>query len=234
MSVYAIGVVVAPILGPTIGGWLTDNYSWRWVFYINIPIGILAVILCSILLEDPAYLKGSRPGKIDFIGFGLLIIWIGCLQVMLDKGQDADWLYSGLIRFLAVAAAVGFCAFIIWELRVAHPIVNLRVLGTTHPFLALKFLTGGELDPVSGLFYSQGRRAKYYKATDNLSAEAYRGLLPEDLIEKMLRDPENVFTTVPQNVMKYASFMHRTGAIEKTPAAWTELFFAEMHAAPGS
>ena len=101
MSVYAIGVVVAPILGPTLGGWLTDNYSWRWVFYINIPIGILAVILCSILLEDPAYLKETRPGRIDFVGFGLLAIWIGCLQVMLDKGQDADWLYSNLIRLLA-------------------------------------------------------------------------------------------------------------------------------------
>src|SRR6201995_1601576 len=116
MSVYAIGVVVAPILGPTIGGWLTDNYSWRWVFYINIPIGILAVILCSILLEDPAYLKGARPGRIDFVGFALLIVWIGSLQVMLDKGQDADWLYSNLIRFLACAAAIAFCAFIVWEL----------------------------------------------------------------------------------------------------------------------
>src|ERR1700737_2506808 len=80
MSVYAIGVVVAPILGPTIGGWLTDNYSWRWVFYINIPIGILAVILCSILLEDPPYLKGARPGRIDFVGFALLIVWIGCRE----------------------------------------------------------------------------------------------------------------------------------------------------------
>jgi MFS transporter, DHA2 family, multidrug resistance protein len=128
MSVYAIGVVVAPILGPTIGGWLTDNYSWRWVFYINIPIGILAVILCSILLEDPAYLKDTRPGRIDFVGFALLTVWIGCLQVMLDKGQDADWLYSSLIRLLAGGAAIGFCAFIVWELRVEHPIVNLRIL----------------------------------------------------------------------------------------------------------
>ncbi len=147
MSIYAIGVVVAPILGPTIGGWLTDNYSWRWVFYINIPIGILAVILCSILLEDPAYLKGARPGKIDFIGFGLLIVWIGCLQVLLDKGQDADWLYSTLIRFLACAAAVTFCAFIIWELRVEHPIVNLRILGNRNLAIGtlLLFLIGAIL-----------------------------------------------------------------------------------------
>jgi MFS transporter, DHA2 family, multidrug resistance protein len=128
MSVYAIGVVVAPILGPTLGGWLTDNYSWRWAFYINIPIGILAVILCSLLLEDPPHLKNARPGRIDFIGFGLLTIWIGCLQVMLDKGQDDDWLSSSFIRWLAFGAGLGFIAFLIWELRVEHPIVNLRVL----------------------------------------------------------------------------------------------------------
>jgi DHA2 family multidrug resistance protein len=147
MSVYAIGVVVAPILGPTIGGWLTDSYSWRWVFYINIPIGILAVILCSILLEDPAYLKNSRPGRIDFVGFALLTLWIGCLQVMLDKGQDADWLYSNLIRILAVGAVLGFCAFIVWELRVEHPIVNLRILGDRNLAIGslLLFLIGAIL-----------------------------------------------------------------------------------------
>src|ERR1700730_17957790 len=128
MSVYAIGVVVAPILGPTLGGWLTDNYSWRWVFYINIPIGILAVILCSLLLEDPPYLKDARPGRIDFIGFALLTIWIGCLQVMLDKGQDDDWLSPNFIRWLALGAAIGFIAFLIWELRAENPIVKLRVL----------------------------------------------------------------------------------------------------------
>ena len=128
MSVYAIGVVVAPILGPTLGGWLTDDYSWRWVFYINIPIGILAVILCSLLLHDPPYLKEARPGRIDFTGFALLTIWIGCLQIMLDKGQDADWFSSNFIRWLASGAVIGFIAFMIWELRVEHPIVNLRIL----------------------------------------------------------------------------------------------------------
>jgi len=128
MSVYAMGVVVAPILGPTVGGWLTDSYSWRWAFFINIPIGILAVILCSILLQDPPYLKEERPGKIDFIGFALLTIWIGCLQIMLDKGQDDDWLSSSFIRWLAFGAALGFSSFLIWELRVEQPIVNLRIL----------------------------------------------------------------------------------------------------------
>src|SRR6516164_5579218 len=128
MSVYAIGVVVAPILGPTLGGWLTDNYSWRWAFYINIPIGILAVVLCLLFLEDPPYLKKQKAGSIDYIGFGLLTLWIACLQVMLDKGQDEDWLSSNFIRWLAIGAFVGFIAFLIWEMREKHPIVNLRVL----------------------------------------------------------------------------------------------------------
>jgi MFS transporter, DHA2 family, multidrug resistance protein len=147
MSVYAIGVVVAPILGPTVGGWLTDNYSWRWVFFINIPIGILAVTLCSILLEDPSYMKNTRRGGIDFIGFALLTIWIGCLQVMLDKGQDADWFYSRFIQLLAWGAVVGFVAFIVWELRVEHPIVNLQILRNTNVAIGclLLFLLGAIL-----------------------------------------------------------------------------------------
>src|SRR6516165_4891255 len=128
MSVYAIGVVVAPILGPTLGGWITDNYSWRWVFFINLPIGVLSVFLCYLFLEDPPYLRNARPGSIDFIGFALLTLWIACLQIMLDKGQDDDWLSSGFIRLLLFGAMIGFAAFLIWELRVEHPIVNLRVL----------------------------------------------------------------------------------------------------------
>jgi MFS transporter, DHA2 family, multidrug resistance protein len=128
MSVYAMGVVVAPILGPTLGGWITDNFSWRWVFYINLPIGLLSILLCYLFLEDPPYLRHSKVGRIDTVGFGLLAVWIGCLQVLLDKGQDEDWWSSGFIRWLAIGAGVGFVVFLIWELRVEHPIVNLRVL----------------------------------------------------------------------------------------------------------
>lgn len=128
MSVYAMGVVVAPILGPTLGGWMTDNLSWRWVFYINLPIGILAATLCFLFLEDPPYIKNSNPGRIDYIGFSLLTLWIACLQVMLDKGQDEDWLSSRFICLLALGAGIGFIAFLIWELTVPNPIVNLRVL----------------------------------------------------------------------------------------------------------
>ena len=128
MSVYTMGVVVAPILGPTVGGWLTDNYSWRWVFYINLPIGLLAITMCWIYLQDPPYLKNARSTRIDYIGFGLLALWIGCLQIMLDKGQDDDWFSSNFIRWLAFGAAAGFAAFLVWELLISNPIVNLRVL----------------------------------------------------------------------------------------------------------
>jgi MFS transporter, DHA2 family, multidrug resistance protein len=128
MSVYAMGVVVAPILGPTLGGWLTDNYSWRWVFYINLPIGILAILMCIRFLEDPPYLKNVKAGRIDFWGIGFLALWIGCLQVMLDKGQDDDWFSSDFIRWLAVFAVIGFILFLARELQTPNPIVNLRVL----------------------------------------------------------------------------------------------------------
>src|SRR5579859_347504 len=92
MAVFALGVVVAPVLGPTLGGWLTDQYSWRWAFYINIPIGFLAVYMVSRFVEDPPYIKSAKPGRFDSIGLGLLVVWLGALQIVLDKGQEDDWL----------------------------------------------------------------------------------------------------------------------------------------------
>ena len=128
MAVYAMAVIVAPILGPTLGGWLTDDYSWRWVFYINIPVGIAAILMCLRFLEDPPYLKNAQAGKFDSLGVGFLALWIGCLQVMLDKGQDDDWFSSNFIRWLAVLAVVGFILFLVRELTTPNPIVNLSVL----------------------------------------------------------------------------------------------------------
>jgi len=112
----AIPTVVAPILGATLGGWLTDDYSWRWVFYINLPVGIFAIIMCFLFLEDPPYLKDGKTRRVDYIGFGLLVIWIGCLQIMLDKGQDEDWFSSSFIRWLAFGASAGIVLFLLWEL----------------------------------------------------------------------------------------------------------------------
>src|ERR1700721_1614500 len=88
MALFGLGVVVAPVLGPTLGGWLTDQYSWRWAFYINIPIGVIAVFMISRFVKDPPYIKDAHPGKIDAIGFGLLGISLSSLQVILDKGQE--------------------------------------------------------------------------------------------------------------------------------------------------
>jgi MFS transporter, DHA2 family, multidrug resistance protein len=128
MAAFALGVVVAPILGPTLGGWLTDNYSWRWAFYINIPIGILAVVMIKAFIEDPPYIRESRPGRIDGIGFGLMALSLAALQIMLDRGQQDDWFAADWIRWFAVVSVVSFIAFIIHELTVREPVVNLRVL----------------------------------------------------------------------------------------------------------
>ncbi|HEY3997500.1 MAG TPA: DHA2 family efflux MFS transporter permease subunit, partial [Candidatus Xenobia bacterium] len=128
MAVYGLGVVVAPIIGPTLGGWITDNFSWRWIFYINLPIGLAALSMVARFVEDPPYLREKPAGRLDALGFTLLSIWIGALQVMLDKGQEVDWFSEAWMRWLGVAFVVGLIAFIVWELRNAAPLVDLRVL----------------------------------------------------------------------------------------------------------
>jgi MFS transporter, DHA2 family, multidrug resistance protein len=128
MAVYGMGIVVAPIIGPTLGGWITDNYSWRWIFYINVPIGILAVLMATAFVEDPPYIKNQRPGRIDYIGFGLMALGLAALQIVFDKGQEDDWFSSPFIVRATLTATIALAAFIIWELRSKEPIVNLRVL----------------------------------------------------------------------------------------------------------
>ncbi len=128
MGVFAMGVVVAPILGPTLGGWITQNYSWRWIFYINLPIGLLAVILGHALIEDPPYLKRISAANIDYIGLGLLSVWLATLQYILDKGQELDWFSSHTILWCAMISAAAFLWFVVHELTTPHPIVDLRVL----------------------------------------------------------------------------------------------------------
>jgi DHA2 family multidrug resistance protein len=127
MAAFALGVVVAPVLGPTLGGYLTDQYSWRWAFYINIPIGVIAVIMISKFIQDPPYIQSAKPGRIDGIGLGLLAIWIGALQFMLDKGQEDDWFGSTRIRVAAIAVVIGLVLFLVREFTARHPIADLRV-----------------------------------------------------------------------------------------------------------
>jgi DHA2 family multidrug resistance protein len=128
MAVFAFGVVVAPVLGPTLGGWLTDTYSWRYAFYINIPVGALAVFMISRYVKDPPYIKNAKVSKFDNIGFGLLAVWTGCLQIVLDKGQEDDWFGAVWIRWAVFFCITGFVWFVIHSWRKKEPLVNLRTL----------------------------------------------------------------------------------------------------------
>ena len=128
MALYGLGVVVAPIIGPTLGGWITDNYSWRWIFYINLPIGILAAFMASSFVEDPPYLRNQKPGRIDYIGFAFMALGLAALELTLDMGQQNDWFGSSWIVFTATTCAVMLFCFVVWELwGTDEPIVNLRI-----------------------------------------------------------------------------------------------------------
>jgi DHA2 family multidrug resistance protein len=128
-ALYGMAVVVAPALGPTLGGWITDNYTWRWIFFLNIPVGILSMVLTQRIVEDPPYLARVRKklGGVDGIGLGLLAVTIGALQIMLDKGQEDDWFGSHFIVTCAVVAGVGLIAFLWRELTAEHPIIDLSL-----------------------------------------------------------------------------------------------------------
>ncbi|NDL62830.1 DHA2 family efflux MFS transporter permease subunit [Acerihabitans arboris] len=126
----SIAIIVAPVIGPTLGGWITDNYSWRWVFLINIPIGVLTLLAIYQLLEDPPWERKVKGKKlsIDFTGIGLIALGLGCLQVMLDRGEDDDWFTSGFIRLFAVLTVVGIVGAVYWLLYAKKPVVDLRCL----------------------------------------------------------------------------------------------------------
>ena len=126
MGFWGLGIVVAPIFGPVLGGWLTDSYSWRWVFYINLPVGIVALAMMKMFVFDPAYI-GKRGERVDWTGIGLLALGIGALQIFLDKGEEDDWFASRPMAALAIVSAVALAAFLAHELRVEHPVVDLRV-----------------------------------------------------------------------------------------------------------
>ena len=127
MAAFGVGVIVAPIIGPTLGGWITDSYSWRWIFYINLPIGILALIMVNLYVEDPPYLRHKFKGAIDYLGFGLMALWLGTLQLVLDKGQEADWFAAPWICWTAAVSTLALVAFILRELTDHEPIVQLRI-----------------------------------------------------------------------------------------------------------
>jgi len=139
-------VLVAPVAGPLLGGWITDNISWPWIFYINIPVGLAAAAVTWSIYRtrDP----GPRKTKLDYVGLGLLIVWVGALQIMIDKGKELDWFNSTQIVVLAATAAIGFAFFLAWELTENHPVVDLRLFGRRN------FLMGtAALSVAYGLFF---------------------------------------------------------------------------------
>jgi DHA2 family multidrug resistance protein len=148
-AVYGVTVIVAPTIGPTLGGWITDNYSWRWIFFINIPVGILALLLVYRLIEDPPWARPVRgaTANFDYVGVSLLALGVSALQIMLDKGQEDDWFGSHFILTLAVLAVVGLVSFVIWEWFHERPIVEVRL------FKNLNFLGANGMMFVLGVMF---------------------------------------------------------------------------------
>ena len=148
-AVYGVAVVMAPVLGPTVGGWIVDNYSWRWIFFLNIPVGMVSLYLTNRLVEDPPYLAAIRKKRIsiDYWGLGLLIVAIGALQIMLDKGQEDDWFGSRFITSCFVIAIVGLAIFIVRELTIEHPVLDLRLFGQRNVGMTqlVMFMVGASL-----------------------------------------------------------------------------------------
>jgi DHA2 family multidrug resistance protein len=127
MGIYGLGVVMGPAIGPTLGGWLTTHYSWPWIFYVNVPVGVINLLLVSRFIQDPPYLI-KETGKVDLLGVGLLAVGLGSLQIMLEKGEQKDWFSSSFIIYLAVIASIGLIFFVLRELITDRPAVDLRIL----------------------------------------------------------------------------------------------------------
>jgi DHA2 family multidrug resistance protein len=149
-ALYGLVAVLAPSIGPTLGGWITDNFSWRWIFFINIPVGILAFFLVTRMVEDPPWIKAdpSKLRNMDYVGLGFLTVAMGGMQIMLDKGEENDWFSSGFIRFFAFLFIAGMVGLVAWEWRQKNPLINLKVFRFKNFAICcfLMMLVGGVLN----------------------------------------------------------------------------------------
>ncbi len=128
MGIYGLGVVFAPVIGPVLGGWITDHSSWPWIFFIKVPVGIVALALIQRYIHDPVWIRDARPGRLDVLSLAFMSLWLGCQEVLLDKGQEDDWFQSRFIIPMAGLAIIGLVAFVWREIRAARPLVDLRVV----------------------------------------------------------------------------------------------------------
>jgi DHA2 family multidrug resistance protein len=176
-SLYGLVAVLAPSLGPTIGGWITDNYSWRWIFYINVPVGILAFLLVRQLVQDPPWIKPDRANlkKLDYIGLGLLTVAMGGMQIMLDKGEENDWFASTFIRSFCLLFVAGMSGLIWWQWRARNPIMNLKLFKYRNFAICclLMILVGGVLNAATVLEPQFLQQLMGYTAT--LAGQALMG-----------------------------------------------------------
>jgi MFS transporter, DHA2 family, multidrug resistance protein len=176
-ALYALVTVLAPSIGPTVGGWITDNYNWRWIFYINIPVGILATILVTRFVQDPPWIKATLANikKLDYLGLGLLTVAMGGMQVMLDKGEENDWLASNFIRVFAVLFGAGMIGLIWREWKSKNPIMNLKLFKFKNFAICafLMLLVGGVLNASTVLQPEFSQRLLGY--TPTVAGEALTG-----------------------------------------------------------
>ncbi len=176
-ALYGLVAVLAPSIGPTLGGWITDNYSWRWIFYINIPVGILATILVTRFVDDPPWIKADRKNlfKLDYLGLAFLTLAMGGLQIMLDKGEEDAWFASNFIRFFGVMFVIGMVGLIVWEWRAKSPIMNIKLFKYKNFAICclLMALVGGVLNASTVLQPQFMQQSLGYTAT--LAGEALTG-----------------------------------------------------------
>ncbi|HEY6845513.1 MAG TPA: DHA2 family efflux MFS transporter permease subunit [Terracidiphilus sp.] len=176
-ALYGLVAVLAPSLGPTIGGWITDNYSWRWIFYINLPVGILAFFLVRQLVQDPPWIKADRTNlkKLDYIGLALLTVAMGGMQIMLDKGEENDWFASTFIRIFGFLFVAGMTGLIWWQWRAKNPIMNLKLFKYKNFAICslLMILVGGVLNAATVLEPQFLQQLMGYTAT--LAGQALMG-----------------------------------------------------------
>src|SRR5581483_597254 len=237
-AVYGMVVVLAPAIGPTIGGWITDNYQWRWIFYMNVPIGMISLLLVSRLIHDPAYLseqtrKARKYLSLDYIGIGLLALCLGSLQVMLDKGEEDDWFHSHLIMALAVIFPITLALFVVWELTRDKPVMDLRLFRNRNfsAAAALIFVYGVEVYAIT-VFTPQyvqafaGYTAELAGMTQAPGAVLMIVLMP--IVGKMVRRIEARWIIIAGLISSAVALFHITTTLDLQLDFWSAASFREL------